>query len=56
MFKTCDYQLPESEAAGGGRDNVTGQWKRNTERNQRGGVPGNGRRMNDGKGNMQYEL
>lgn len=38
-FRQADYRLPEGEAAGGGRNIVGRQWRRNAERDGCGGVP-----------------
>lgn len=42
-LRQADHRLPEGEAAGGGRDNIGRQWRRNTEPDGCGSVPGNGK-------------
>lgn len=42
-FRQADHRLPEGEAAGGGRDGAGRQWRRDAERDERRGVPENGR-------------
>ena len=42
-FRQADQRLPEGEAAGGGRDNIGRQWRRDAERDECGGVPGDGK-------------
>lgn len=41
-FRQADYRLPEGEAAGGGRKGTGRQWRRDAERDECGGVPGDG--------------
>lgn len=69
-FRQADHRLPEGEAAGGGRNGAGRQWRRDAERDECEGVPGDGeggRRMsgmtcdvtdckwNDGNGSCECD-
>ena len=41
--RQADHRLPEGEAVGGGRNGTGGQRRRDAERDERRGVPGDGR-------------
>lgn len=41
--RQADHRLPEGETAGGGRNGAGRQWRRDAERDERRGVPGDGR-------------
>ena len=40
--RQADHRLPEGEVVVSGRDDTGGQWKRNAERDEHRGVPGDG--------------